>query len=159
MIYDETTDTYTCANGKKLSVKEIIIRKTTTNYLREVTVYESEDCKDCPLRSACTKAKEENNKKIEVSKKMLMLREESLQNITSEMGAKLRTNRSTQVEGAFGVLKEDYGFRKFLTRGISKISVEFLLLSFAYNVKKLHSKIQNDCLGCQLYQDKKKKAA
>jgi len=47
------------------------------------------------------------------------------------------------VEGAFGVLKQDYGFRRFLTRGNSKVSVEFLLLCFAYNVKKLPNKIQN----------------
>ena len=50
---------------------------------------------------------------MEVSKKMLWLRTESLKNIQSEEGILLRKNRSIQVEGAFGVLKQDYGFRKF----------------------------------------------
>jgi len=34
-------------------------------------------------------------------------------------------NRSIQVEGVFGVLKEDYGFRRFLTRGNKSIETQF----------------------------------
>ena len=45
-------------------------------------------------------------------------------------------NRSIQVEGAFGVLKQDYGFRRFLSRGKNNIKTEFALLSFAYNIQK-----------------------
>ena len=52
-------------------------------------------------------------------------------------------NRSIQVEGAFGVLKEDHGFRKFLLRGQKNVRTEYLLLSLGYNVNKLHAKIQN----------------
>ena len=48
---------------------------------------------------------------------MVPLREESLANISTEFGAQLRINRSIQVEGAFGILKQDYGFRRFLMRG------------------------------------------
>ena len=39
--------------------------------------------------------------------------------------------RSIQVEGVFGVLKEDYGFRRFLTRGKKNIEMQFFLLAFA----------------------------
>jgi transposase len=154
MHYDKESDTYTCANGKELSVAGTKTQETKTGYEREVTIYEGKDCKKCPLRSQCTKANPENNKKLQVSKKMLEYREESLNNITTDTGILLRMNRSIQVEGAFGVLKEDYGFRKFLMRGISKVSVEFLLLSFAYNVKKLHNKIQNERCGQHLHEKK-----
>ena len=51
-------------------------------------------------------------------------------------------NRSIQVEGAFGVIKQDYGFRRFLLRGKKNIRTEFTLLAFAYNIKKLFNKIQ-----------------
>ena len=61
-------------------------------------------------------------------------------------------NRSIQVEGAFGVLKEDYGFRRFLMRGKKNVETEFLLLSFGYNVNKLHHKIQKDRCGCLLHE-------
>ena len=63
-----------------------------------------------------------------------------MKNITSEKGILLRMNRSIQVEGAFGVLKQDYGFRRFLTRGNENVKIEMLLLCFAYNVNKLHNK-------------------
>ena len=91
---------------------------------------------------------------MEVSKKMLWLRTESLKNIQSEEGILLRKNRSIQVEGAFGVLKQDYGFRKFLTRGKIQVTVELLLLCFGYNVQKLHNKIQSHRCGQQLHQGK-----
>ena len=55
--------------------------------------------------------------------------------IASDDGIILRMNRSIQVEGAFGVLKEDYAFRRFLTRGKHKTQTQFLLLSFAFNIQ------------------------
>ncbi len=68
----------------------------------------------------------------------------SLNNITTPKGMMLRMNHSIQVEGAFGALKEDYGYRRFLTRGKKNVYVEFLLLCFGFNLNKLHQKIQND---------------
>ncbi len=49
-------------------------------------------------------------------------------------------NRSIQVEGAFGVIKQDYGFRRFFMRGNIKVRTEFLLMAFGYNVNKLYHK-------------------
>ena len=66
----------------------------------------------------------------------------------------MRRNRSIQVEGAFGVLKQDYGFRRFLTRGKIHVSVEMLLLCLGYNVHKLHHKIQQNRCGQQLHTQK-----
>ena len=40
-------------------------------------------------------------------------------------------NNPVQVEGAFGVMKEDYAFRWFLTKGKYKKETRFLLLGFA----------------------------
>ena len=51
-------------------------------------------------------------------------------------------NRFIQVEGAFGVIKENHNFRRFLTRGKKNVKVEFTLLALAYNLNKLHNKIQ-----------------
>ena len=50
--------------------------------------------------------------------------------------------RSIQAEGAFGVIKQDMGFRRFLTRGKRKTETQFFLLAFAYNVPKLHSRME-----------------
>lgn len=64
----------------------------------------------------------------------------------------LRMNRSIQSEGAFGVIKQDYGFRRFLLRGHQKVFTEILLLAFAYNLNKLHAKIQQNRTGTQLFE-------
>ncbi len=61
-------------------------------------------------------------------------------------------NRSIQVEGAFGVLKSDYVFQRFLLRGKTKVKLEILLLSMGYNTNKLHGKIQNERLKSHLFE-------
>ena len=91
---------------------------------------------------------------MQVSKTFLEKRQVSYENITSEKGILLRVNRSIQVEGAFGVLKSDYNFSRFLTRGKNSVKTEFLLLCFGYNVNKLHAKIQNERVGKPLHQVK-----
>lgn len=46
---------------------------------------------------------------------------------------------------------QDYGFRRFLSRGKTNVLTEFLLLAFAYNINKLHAKIQANRTGVQLH--------
>ena len=61
-------------------------------------------------------------------------------------------NRSIQSEGAFGVIKQDYGFRRFLLRGQKKVTTEVLLLAMGYDINKLHAKIQQKRTGRQLFE-------
>ena len=68
---------------------------------------------------------------------MARQKREAVERITTDEGIILRMNRSIQVEGAFGVLKEDYAFRRFLTRGKQKNETQFFLLCFAFNIRKL----------------------
>ena len=91
------------------------------------------------------------NKRLYVSKSVLEKREESYQNIQREKGIKYGTNCSLQVEGTFGVLKNDYRFQRFLPQGKKKVKLEILLLSMGYNLNKLHRKIQNERTGRYLF--------
>jgi len=61
-------------------------------------------------------------------------------------------NRSIQVEGAFGVLKEDHSFRRFVMRGKKNVETEFMLLGFGFNIDQLHNKIQQDRCGSLLHE-------
>ena len=152
MGYDETADIYTCHAGKKLRPIFLKKQKSKSGYESEVTVYECEDCTGCPYKEKCTKAKE--NKRLYISKRFLEKRQEFYENILSEKGIQYRMNHSIQVEGAFGVLKNDYEFQRFLLRGKTKVKLEILLLSMGYNLNKLHTKIQNDRMGSHLFQIK-----
>jgi transposase len=149
MSYDKKTDEYTCHNNKRLKPIGTKTRKSKSGYQAEVTIYECESCEGCQFKAKCTKAK--GNKQIQVSKEFIEQRQKSLENITSDEGILLRMNRSIQVEGTFGVLKEDHGFRRFLTRGKENVKTEFTLLCFGYNVSKLHNKIQNNRCGLSLH--------
>lgn len=124
-------------------------QKSKSRYESEVTVYECEDCTGCPYKEKCTKAK--GNKRLYISKSFLEKRQESYENILSETGIKYRMNRSIQVEGAFGVLKNDYEFQRFLLRGRTKVKLEILLLCMGYNINKLHAKIQKERTGSYLF--------
>ena len=46
--------------------------------------------------------------------------------------------RQQTVEPAFGVVKACIGFRRFLLRGLAKVSLEWSLICSAYNLKRLH---------------------
>ena len=74
-------------------------------------------------------------------------RQETLERITTEYGTKLRMNRSIQAEGSFAVIKEDLGFRQYLYRGIGNVLAQSVVAAIAYNINKLHFKIQGGRTG------------
>ena len=149
MPYDPDEDVYTCPEGNFFSYSHTTTRKSVSGFESEVTVYECHGCSECPQKSLCTRAK--GNRKIYVSKDFIDLRDESRDRITSIEGQTLRLNRSIQAEGAFGVLKQDYAFRRFLRRGSTNVFTETILYAFAYNVNKLHSKKKRNFSGVTLH--------
>ena len=63
-------------------------------------------------------------------------------------------NRSIQAEGSFAQLKQDMGFRRFLSRGKENVLAESILLAIAHNINKLHAKIQSEKTGTHLHKPK-----
>lgn len=70
--------------------------------------------------------------------------------ISTAEGILLRINRSIQAEGVFSMIKQDMNFRRFMMRGKRNVTVEWHLLSIAYNILKLHHKAQTGRLGTHL---------
>lgn len=123
MPYNYDGDYYTCKAGKRLYAKDHYSRRERgSDYTRKVTIYQCNECQGCTFKSECIKGRnwkipeEQRTKNLNVSRKFERQRRQSLSNVTSEEGTMLRMNRSIQVEGAFAVLKEDRGFRRFLCR-------------------------------------------
>lgn len=50
--------------------------------------------------------------------------------------------RKQTVEPVFGIIKSAMGFRQFLLRGLAKVSLEWTLVSLAYNFKRLFRLVQ-----------------
>lgn len=157
MIYDEEKDLYVCSQGKQIEFVYETKTKSKTGYASKTSVYECFGCEGCASKKDCIKSSskeplEERNKRLYVSKEFLRCRKACEERITSPEGIKLRINRSIQSEGAFGVIKEDMEFRRFLLRGNEKVKTEILLLSMGYNITKLHNKIQSGRCGQHLHE-------
>ena len=150
MPYDPESDSFTCPGGKKLKRAYDSKSRSENGFETVKQNYICEGCAGCPHREKCFKGQYEN-RKISVSQNFARLKREATERINTPEGIQLRVNRSIQVEGAFGVIKEDYGFRRFLTRGKHKTETQFFLLAFAYNIRKLCARIENGRFGVSLF--------
>lgn len=146
MKYDSEDDCFICAEGRRL-----YCRKVSTEMKDGIPVtrawYRCENCQNCPQRERCCRKQDINAPKEVIWKETFWeKRRNSLENITSERGITLRMNRSIQVEGAFGLLKNDFGFRRFMTTGKRNIRIELLFLALGFNLKKRWMKQQKNRL-------------
>ncbi len=157
MEYDEGSDSYTCKNNKKLEYMYEKSEKTRSGYQRKTSVYSCKECFGCEMKEMCIKNGQEKynleqrNKNLYISKTFQRCRRENLKRITCESGCMLRMNRSIQVEGSFGVIKQDMGFKRFLCKGKTKVKAECFLVAIAFNINKLHNKIQSERMQSHLF--------
>ena len=87
------------------------------------------------MKSACTRAA--GNRCISVNFSLNQFRDQARANLLSDQGRILSAQRNVDVEAVFGRLKNNWGFRRFLLRGIEKVNVEWGFLSIAHNIAKL----------------------
>lgn len=150
MEYNEKKDEYTCPNGRKLKFKRESKKTTENGYVISTRYYSNDKCGRCPHREKCHSSKN-RYRTVRLNQVLNEYRPKTLEALTSEEGALLRMNRYIQVEGVFGVLKEDYGFRRFLTRGKLNIETQFFLLAFALNIEKLCNREKKGRFGLDLF--------
>ena len=150
MEYNAKKDEYTCPDGRKLKFKRETKKSTENGYVVSTRYYSNEKCGRCPHRDKCHSSKN-GYRTVRVNQVLNEYRPKVLKTLTSEEGALLRMNRSIQVEGVFGVLKEDYGFRRFLTRGKKNVETQFFLLAFALNIEKLCNREKKGRIGLDLF--------
>jgi transposase len=151
MRYSEQEDCYICAEDRKLHFRRESTQLDKQGRFQTMAFYRCESCADCQHRQACCKAQNDSPKEIKVSTEFLRLSQQSQKNITTPQGIMLRVNRSIQVEGAFGVLKNDRSFKRFLMRGKTNISTELYLLCLAFDLKKLWAKCNAGRLETHLF--------
>ncbi len=140
MQYDAEEDCFICAERRKLPLRRESTELKDGHFI-STAWYRCENCSGCSHRAACCQAKDREQPKTVILRKTFWEKREIAQaNITTDHGIYLRLCRSIQVEGAFGLLKNDFGFRRFLTRGRKNIRTELFFLALAFNLKKLWMK-------------------
>ena len=152
MAYYEPGDYYLCKLGRMVVKVGTATERSRDGNERKVTRYRCEDCQGCPYRAACCKAKDpEQQKELVVCREFSDYREASQKRITSEEGKILRMNRSIQAEGAFGQLKHNRRFVRFLTGGNVKVLSELYLLAISQNILKAIAKCNRGKLEHHLF--------
>ncbi len=58
-------------------------------------------------------------------------------NLLSVKGIEMRVNRSSQVEGVFGIIKQDMQYDRFRRRGLDNVCVEMCLILIGHLLRKL----------------------
>lgn len=132
--YDEAEDAWTCAAGHKLTFRYESKEKTDSGYEIRHRHYRSINCEGCPLKPSCTKAA--GNREVKVSFEYLRFKKQVREKLQSEDGWALAVRRMVEPESVFGQIKNNRGFRRFLLRGLPKVSLEVGWLSLAHNLQK-----------------------
>ena len=68
-----------------------------------------------------------------------LLKEEVRKNLQSPKGIEIRKNRSIQVEGAFGQIKQNMQYTRIRRRGLKRVSCEIMLMCLGSNIRKYFS--------------------
>lgn len=121
MTYDPDEDCFTCTQGRRLPLRREC-SEWKDGQLVPNSWYRCENCVGCPCRAQCCRARNADRpKEIVLQKTFWEKRAQAAVNISTDRGIHLRLCRSIQAEGAFALLKQDFGFRRFLTRGRANV--------------------------------------
>ena len=129
-------DTITCLNGYVGYETRIPYRHPRK---AEAVFYKIDGCNSCNWMPFCKRfmmRQDEDFKMFEVVKDLERYKYKSQENLCSPKGIEMRVNRSIQVEGVFGIEKQDYGYVRFRRRGLEKVSTETMLNFLGLNIAK-----------------------
>ena len=113
-------------------------RTSDAGYTAQVSYYQAQCCKGCPLRGQCHNA--QGNRRIEVNHRLNELKQKARERLMSEKGLEHRSKRAIEPEAVFGQLKSNNKFNRFTLKGLSKTSIEFGLMAIGHNLRKLAKK-------------------
>ena len=133
--YDEQRDEFSCPQDKRLTYEFTRTVISDNGYRADRRIYRCADCEDCSVREKCTRSK--YGRRVRFSLPLRQFRRAASERLQSPEGKHLRSQRLVEAEAVFGQLKHNWGFRRFLLRGLDKVKTEWGLLCVAHNIAKL----------------------
>lgn len=134
---DEPADCYWCPEGKKLSDAGTTRETKRNGGVRERRRDKSspDDCAACPLLAMC----------VQSQAKLRTIRREQYESLRESHALKMATEAAQEKyarrrhpgERPFAVIKQHFGARRFLLRGLSQVSQEWHWLATAFNLDRL----------------------
>lgn len=133
-VYDQGKDEYICSQGKRLPYIFSRRYKSENGYVSSRRIYEGRECNTCSVKSECTRAA--GNRKLRVGVELQEMKKKAHDRLISPRGLELRSQRPIEVEAVYGRLKQNWGFRRFVLRGLEKVKIEWGILCMAHNIAK-----------------------
>jgi len=134
LAYDEQKDIYYCPTGEPMNKISHRHRTTQNGFLQHFSVYQAKNCEGCPLRSECHQQK--GNRIIEVNHNLNRLKRAASKRLKTNRGIQKRKQRCFDTEPVFANIKHNHHFKRFMLRGIQKVTIEMGLLALAHNLRK-----------------------
>lgn len=110
-------------------------------------LYKFTGCNTCNYSYICKKNlknKELDFRLYELVPDYELLKEQVRENLLSPNGIEIRINRSIQVEGTFGQLKQNMQYIRIRRRGIEKVSCEIMLMCLGRNIRKFFTLLDSN---------------
>lgn len=120
-------------------------------------LYKFIGCNTCNYAYICKKNLKNKNldyRLYELNTDYEILKEQARKNLLSPKGIEIRINRSIQVEGTFGQLKQNMQYVRIRRRGIEKVSNEIMLMCLGRNIRKFFSFLDSNIIIKSNYWEK-----
>lgn len=101
--------------------------------------FKVEGCTQCPFKPYChSKLKQPggNERIFALVPEYMRLKQAARDRLLTPLGIEHRVNRSCQVEGAYGCIKQDMGYTRFRRRNLENVETEFALTCLGLNLRK-----------------------
>lgn len=134
LSYDAAKDQYVCPVGQPMNRIGHTTSSTKNGFKQTITRYQARRCQGCPLRTACHQQK--GNRIIEVNHNLNRLKQKAHKRLKTKRGIQKRKQRCFDTEPVFANIKHNHQFKRFMLRGIEKVSIETGLLALAHNLRK-----------------------
>lgn len=119
--------------------------KTHSSY-KDSKFYIFEGCNNCNYSYKCKeklKDKIQDFRIAELSISYESYKNEARKNLLSPDGIEIRINRSIQVEGIYGQIKQNMNYTRIRRRGLENVECEFMLECLGVNIRKLFNLLDN----------------
>lgn len=137
--FNAEEDYYVCPMGQHMRRIGTTRSTTASGYRSESARYRAQNCKGCPLRCLCYKARGDR-RTIEVNHWLNEYKRKARELLTSEEGLRHRGRRCIEPEAVFGQIKFNMAYRRFRHFGKDKVTMDFAFFAIAFNIKKICSK-------------------
>jgi transposase len=141
-VYDDANDCYWCPQGKRLPfVHTTSEMRNGRRRIRYRYKADAADCAACPLRELCLQKNSRRRQVGHEQHESHLVKQRTLMK-TDEAQEKY-SRRCSVGERPFAVIKQQFGARQFLTRGLERVKQEWLWLTTAFNLKQLFGLIRS----------------